>query len=453
MYDIFFLGDNIDLWKNCKSKYPNSQKISKDIKIEDLQKKSFTSMFWVIWDDLDLSEFDLNSYKATKWDNQYIHIFKNKDFYDGVCLISKKINISNREFNNRFFINKKEIDIIASYPIKYETYNLKSYDDYLSAIADSKTEMFWGIYHDLILSSDFKFDYYVPKYDSFHRNITHIFKNGKYYDGICLFSKNTLISKREFDYRFFTNKKEVDILASEPKPFDVVFISYFEKFADENYKKIKNHLLPNQDLYRVDGVKGIHNAHKCAAEIVKSDMFWVVDADAILEKNFKFEFPQVINHDSYTKTIVHVWKSKNPINDLEYGHGGVKLLPKKLTMNMDMSKPDMTTSISASFKSMPTVSNIAGFNTDPFTTWRSAFRECVKLSSRTIQGQVDKETEQRLDIWCTIGKDRQFGNYAIDGAKAGREYGLINRNDINELSKINDFKWLEEKFYERYRTN
>ena len=30
-----------------------------------------------------------------------------------------------------------------------------------------------------------------------------------------------------------------------------------------------------------------------------------------------------------------VWRSKNPVNELVYGYGGVKLLPTKLTLDMD----------------------------------------------------------------------------------------------------------------------
>jgi hypothetical protein len=88
------------------------------------------------------------------------------------------------------------------------------------------------------------------------------------------------------------------------------------------------------------------------------------------------------------------------------------------------------------------VSNITRFNTDPFNTWRSAFRECTKLSSQVIPGQIDDETKKRLDIWCTIGTD----SYAIDGAIKGREYGQQYRNDMNMLQKINDFIWMKEQY-------
>ena len=48
----------------------------------------------------------------------------------------------------------------------------------------------------------------------------------------------------------------------------------------------------------------------------------------------------------------------NPINDLEYGYGGIKLFPRQATLDMDTSRPDMTTSISRHFKPIKVVSNI-----------------------------------------------------------------------------------------------
>jgi hypothetical protein len=115
---------------------------------------------------------------------------------------------------------------------------------------------------------------------------------------------------------------------------------------------------------------------------------------------------------------------------------------------MDTSKPDMTTSISSKFKAVKSISNITAFNTDPFNTWKSAFRECCKLSSKIIDRQKNEETMHRLDIWCTLGVDRPFGELAIAGAKAGKEYGSANKDNLEALKKINDFDWLQRKFNE-----
>lgn len=218
--------------------------------------------------------------------------------------------------------------------------------------------------------------------------------------------------------------------------YDIVFISYNEPNAESNWKALKERF---PRVKRVDGVKGIHQAHIEAAKRSFTKMFWVVDADAEILPEFDFSN----RVDEYDLETVHVWRSRNPINDLVYGYGGVKLLPRKLTLNMDTSKPDMTTSISQYFKAMPMVANITAFNTDPFNTWRSAFRECAKLASKSIDRQVTEETQFRLKIWCSVGADRPYGNYAIAGALAGRLFG---ETSSNNLQKINDFEWLREQF-------
>jgi hypothetical protein len=221
--------------------------------------------------------------------------------------------------------------------------------------------------------------------------------------------------------------------------YDIIFISYNEPQADENFARLKARFPYAQ---RVSGVKGIHQAHIAAARKAFTKMFWVVDADAQVLDTFNFD--HVVG--DYDLENVHVWRSRNPINDLEYGYGGVKLLPKSLTQNMDVSKPDMTTSISILFKAMSEVSNITAFNVDAFNTWKSAFRECVKLASKTIDRQDDLDTNYRLNVWCTRGLDRPFGREAIEGAVQGKQYGLENKDNNEALKMINDFDWLRERF-------
>ena len=221
--------------------------------------------------------------------------------------------------------------------------------------------------------------------------------------------------------------------------YDIIFISYNEPQADENFARLKARFPYAQ---RVQGIKGIHQAHIAAAKKAFTKMFWVVDADAQILDTFNFD--HVVSE--YDLENVHVWRSRNPINDLEYGYGGVKLLPKSLTQNMDTSKPDMTTSISSLFKAMPEISNVTAFNVDAFNTWKSAFRECVKLASKTIDRQDDTDTNYRLNVWCTRGLDRPFGREAIEGAVQGKQYGLENKDNNESLKMINDFDWLKERF-------
>ena len=344
IYDILFLGSDDTEWEVFKHNYPNAHRMPSDSTFEQLKSKSFTKMFWVVWDNIEFNhEFDLNSYSADKFDDMFVHIFKNGNTYDGVCLFPKNLQPSDVEYKHRFFINRKEVDIVASKP------------------------------------------------------------------------------RRRFD------------------TFEVVFISYQEPNAEKHYRELKK-IVP--DAHRVHGVKGIHQAHIEAAKQVKSDMFYVVDGDAEIVDSFNFDH----NTELFERDTVYVWKSKNPINDLTYGYGGVKLLPRERTLDMDVSKTDMTTSISGKFKLVDQVSNITAFNTDPYNTWKSAFRECAKLASRSIDRQNDSETEERLKIWSTVGETAQFGNYAIQGAKEGYRFGIMHRYKKDGFEAINDFDWLKEQF-------
>ena len=446
IYDIFYVSkDNIDEqdWKQFRSRFPSSQKIENVKSFDDIKKKAFTKFFWIVWNDLTVvAEFNFE-YCITVWDTEYIHVWKNSEHYDGIALASKNHKITQQEFDYRFYINKKEIDVVASNPKKYDIVQYDTYDEYLNVIV-GKTSMVWLVPAEALPRKDFAFDLYFSWHNKFDRNMNHVFLHAvgekQIYNGIMLVPSHKLLSKREIDFRFPVDKKKYSVVASDHiANYDIVFISYYEPNADANYNKLKERF-PNAK--RIDGVKGIHQAHIKAAEIASSSNFWVVDGDADIEDSFNFDYP-VSKQD---KDTVYVWESRNPINDLIYGYGGVKLLPRELTANMDIQNPDMTTSISDSFKIISKISNVTKFNVDEFSTWRSAFRECAKLASRVIDRNFDDETDERLHIWCNVGKDRPFGEYAINGARAGKQFGEEHIQDPAGLNLINDYKWLKNQF-------
>lgn len=547
MYDIFYISKQLtktDEFLNLKSRFPIIKLVDS---FDAARNKCVTNFFWVIWDDLMIEDSFKFDYVPDAWSLDYIHTFLNRASYDGVVLVPKTAPVSKKEIEYRFFVKTKPVEIIASLPKRYEIFTVDTYEEYLHAIENSKTELFWATSRNIKIKEDFDFDFYfthenlydrhenhafihsvddeeyynglfllstrnkvskkeidfrflvnrkewnivasgpliydkfavstysdyvnafetsntemfwiIPEYVSIHpefkfdayfthdsvfeRGINHSYLNGNYYDGITLCSKQSQISKREFDYMHIINKKEVPIIASDPKKYDVVFISYNEPNADLNYENLKK-VVPNAK--RVHGVQGIHAAHIEAAKLCSTEMFWIVDGDATIYDGFTFNY-QVPRWD---KETVHVWRSINPVNDLIYGYGGIKLFPRMLTLGMNTLTTDMTTSISKKFKAISDVSNITSFNTDPFNTWKSAFRECVKLSSRIIDRQKDDETLERLTVWKTVGHDRQYGKYAIDGAIQGELFGTTNRTDPDKIKLINDFKWLEEIFNEQY---
>jgi hypothetical protein len=227
--------------------------------------------------------------------------------------------------------------------------------------------------------------------------------------------------------------------------FDITFISYNEPNADENWRNL---LARFPYAKRLHGVKGIHLAHKTAAQLPGTSHLWIVDGDSTINQDFNFCPPEEMQKNQLDGILdaVYVYRALNPVNGLNYGYGGIKLLPRKETAAMSLDNVDMTTSISDNFFPINQIASTTNFNTDPFNTWKSAFRECVKLSSKVIDNQVNKETEQRLDTWCTAGNEKPYGDMCIKGAQAGRAYGLTNRNNVEALKLINDFNWLQERW-------
>lgn len=225
---------------------------------------------------------------------------------------------------------------------------------------------------------------------------------------------------------------------------DVVFISYNESNAELNWHRLRK-CVPRAK--RLHGITGLHTAHAIAASMVSTTMFYVVDGDAVINDNFKFDY--TINENK--QDWVHVFRASNPVNGLIYGYGAVKLLPTAdvLTVANGSLKPDVTTSINRKYEVVDILSNVTVFNTSEFNTWRSAFRECAKLSSKIIPGQVDSETDRRLDVWCTVGDDDTvpFGTICTRGAIAGKEYGLANGADVDAMLRINDMSYMQTLFY------
>src|SRR6056297_1892014 len=156
MYDIIFVGLPNNKWKKLKQRFPTA-KIASDF--FTAQQTSMTKMFWVVWPDLEIrDDFDF-SYQADAWSKDYIHVFKNGEHYDGVILCNKRVKVSKKEIDYRFFTNKKEIDIQASTPACYDIFNIETYEDYVNALETSNTEMFWVVWPDLDVDFDFNWYY------------------------------------------------------------------------------------------------------------------------------------------------------------------------------------------------------------------------------------------------------------------------------------------------------
>jgi hypothetical protein len=116
---------------------------------------------------------------------------------------------------------------------------------------------------------------------------------------------------------------------------------------------------------------------------------------------------------------------------------------KKLTLANTGKGLDFT--LDDPHESVDLLSGVATFNTDPYSTWRTAFREVIKLKS-----DYSEVAEQRLNAWLTIAEG-DFAQDCIQGAQDAVEYYDSVTGDIEELKKSYEWAWLKEFYKKKYK--
>lgn len=220
---------------------------------------------------------------------------------------------------------------------------------------------------------------------------------------------------------------------------DVVFISNGEPMAEENWQTLKkNHPWAK----RSDGVTGREAAYKAAAELSATPWFFAVFAKTEVLPTFKFDFVP----DYFQEPKHYIFHSRNPLNGLEYGAMNINLYNKKLVLETD---PGLDFTLSKKHTVVPVCASISRFNTDPWITWRSAFRETMKLQLEVDQG-AGPEIQYRLKTWCTKAEGEN-AEYCLQGALDGVEYYKSVSGDYDALKLSFDWAWCQDYYYNKYK--
>ena len=411
-------------------------------------------MFWVVDAYVTLNPEFKFDYYPTQWDKNTMHVFQDQDGnYRNVRLVPKSLFLENTfsddEIENNTFEKLKQINTVASLRPVWPVVQLTDLDKktFLSKIENIKEPFVWTVDPDVVVNSELTGKGFMPLMTNVHKvhawqKLNPITNKVHAYGGLRLWPTSndySTLTSADLKLNRMKNLQYVKQVGSTTTPYNVVFISYYEPNAEKNFAQLQDYVRANNPLLKllwVRDVEGIFNAHKQAANLAGSKMFWVVDADAKIEG---FDFSYI--PDVYDEEVVHVWASKNPVTGLEYGYGGVKLFNREQVLNATSWGLDFTTGLSSRFKAMPEVSCVTRFNTDAYSTWRSAFRECVKLALKD-----DAESKERLEGWLHPVPDADFRHDAKRGAEEGRAYALSNKNNLDALAKINDYKWLKQRY-------
>ena len=244
------------------------------------------------------------------------------------------------------------------------------------------------------------------------------------------------IKNELYDYPYIMSNDRL----AKSNPMDIVFFSNGEACAESNYEHLLKltEKLPNK-VVRIDGINGRVKSQHAAAESSATPWYFLVNAKLKVDSKFDFNWQpdrlQIPKH--------YIFHATNPVNGLVYGHQAIVANNKKLTLENFGTGLDFT--MDSEHEVVAINSGIGMYNSSEWDTWRTAFRECIKLkSSRTM------ENKERLDVWLNVSTG-EFSEYSIQGAKDAVEYYYEVEGEFEKLRLSYDWPWLRTYYETKYK--
>jgi len=244
------------------------------------------------------------------------------------------------------------------------------------------------------------------------------------------------IKNEIYDYPYIKTASKT----AKSKPLDIVFLSNGETQAEINY----DHLLKvtkgyKNRIVRVSGVNGRVAAYHAALEA--SETYWAFTVFGKLRVSNDFDWNW--QPDRLQAPKHYIFDAINPLNGLVYGHQGMIAYNKKLVLANQGNGLDFT--LDDPHESVNVISGVANFNTDPYSTWRTAFREALKL-----QSAYDDLSKERLQTWL-LKANGEYAKSCLLGAHDAVEYYKLVNGDIDKLKLSYEWDWLINYYNQKYK--
>lgn len=397
-----------------------------------------TEFVWIISSVSDYSDFDFTWHPSTE-QREMIHVFGNGLFLDRgdtfyLHIPTFKTQLYELEILDWFnVINYSWEQTVPRLPCPIIYYN----DD--SIVPAIKRHQFDFPYAMFTNNPDI--NYIIDEPCLWHakdRIVQAITRSGA--TAIVHREVKTDLKTQVYDYPYVQRKNKHNITET---PLDIIYISNGEPDAERWYNHLRVTVEANiphgiQKIQRVQNVNGRIAAYHAAAEASRTPWFFAVFAKLEVVGSFDWLWQP----DYWQEPKHYIFNSRNCLNDLEYGHMGVIAYNKKLVLETIESGLDFT--LSAPHQVVPELSAIAYFNADPWMTWRTAFREVVKLK-HFMSVQPTLETEHRLHTWLTVANGDN-SEWCLRGAADAVDYYNEVSGDYDKLMLSFDWPWLRERF-------
>ena len=245
---------------------------------------------------------------------------------------------------------------------------------------------------------------------------------------VCVVPKTAVpyIQTQLYDYPYIDRTQRH---MHDDAPLDIVFIDNGEPQADYNYLQLPHTTIPNK-IHRSSGVNGRVAAYQAAAGLSTTPWFLAVFAKLEVDPAFDWAWQP----DRLQEPKHYIFHARNPVNELVYGHQAMIAYNRSLVLNNTGRGLDFT--LDSAHEVVPVLSGTARYDDTPWMTWRTAFRECIKLK----HSLPDVENEYRLNQWLT--QDNTTGEWSRKGAEDAVEYYDAVAGNFAELRKSYDWAWL-----------
>ena len=240
---------------------------------------------------------------------------------------------------------------------------------------------------------------------------------------LCPREAKAAIKTQIYDWPYILYRNDPNMAQ---KPQDVVFISYDEENAEQNWSRLQD-ICPRAK--RIHGVQGLLAALKAAARESDTAYFYAVFGKTEIIDGFHFGHQP----DHLRRPANYVFLAYNPILDHAYGHGGVVMHDRDWLLGLESYGLDVT--MSHETVTIPVVS-CTNRASDAWSAWRTAYREAYKLS-KLLATRSSIEDEYHLHLW--LSRDRTaLGTYSKQGALAGHSAADGTDIDINDWNRLRE---------------
>ncbi|MFK3670702.1 hypothetical protein ACI2IX_11065 [Leifsonia aquatica] len=230
-------------------------------------------------------------------------------------------------------------------------------------------------------------------------------------------------------------------MSNQSVEHDVVFLSYDEPHAEQNFERCRDVLGPA--VKRLHGVSGMHRAYRLTAELVDTDRYLVIDGDLYLDERFR----QLATVAAPEDVVMVTWAARNSVNGLCYGYGGPKLV-RRSAMTVESTTLDVLAGLPGRKIFRADVAGETRIDGSWFQAWRAAFREVAMLTIGSEYGMPGELARERVQQWATFESSSDDSPTAV-GARDALVW-LQQRADHDEQRRfLNDPRKLRAHFLGR----